>query len=278
MRAFSTHHDTGAKLLLDGVTLPAGQTQSQDLHDALDILFNHPNVGPFVCRELIQRLVTSNPSPAYVGRVAAVFANNGTGVRGDLKAVIQAILLDSEARSVPNTSSPSWGHQREPIIRQANLYRAFNAQASSGKFVVNDVLANFGQAALSAPSVFNFFSPNYVQPGAIAQAGIFSPEFQITTDTTVITTANRMRSNVYRVPGSNPDSIILDLTSISALSSNPGALVDSLNNLLMSGEMSSAVRDIVVDAVTQMPSNSPLERAQTAVHLLVTSPEFVIEK
>jgi uncharacterized protein (DUF1800 family) len=278
MRAFSNHHDTGAKLLLDGVTLPAGQSQSQDLHDALDLLFNHPNVGPFVGRELIQRLVTSNPSPAYVGRVAAAFDNNGMGVRGDLKAVIQAILLDPEARSVANTSSPGWGHQREPIIRLANLYRAFNAQASSGKFIVSDVMANFGQAPLSAPSVFNFFSPNYVQPGAIAQAGIFSPEFQITTDTTVITTANRMRSNVYRVPGSNPDSIILDLTPISALSSTPGALVDSLNNLLMNGEMSSAVHDIVVDAVTQMPSSSPLERAQTAVHLLVTSPEFVIEK
>ena len=107
MQAFSNHHDTGAKLLLDGVTLPAGQTQSQDLHDALDLLFNHPNTGPFVCRELIQRLVTSNPSPAYIGRVAQVFANNGQGVRGDLKAVIQAILLDSEARSSANTSSPS---------------------------------------------------------------------------------------------------------------------------------------------------------------------------
>lgn len=278
MQAFTNHHDTGAKLLLDGVTLPAGRSQSQDLHDALDVLFNHPNVGPFVSRELIQRLVTSNPSPAYVGRVAVVFANNGIGVRGDLKAVIQAILLDPEARSATGTSSPTYGHQREPIVRLANLYRAFNAQATSGNFIVSDVMANFGQAPLSAPSVFNFFSPNYVQPGAIAQAGIFSPEFQITTDTTVITTANRMRSNVYRTPGSNPDSIILDLTPLTQLSANPDVLVDSLNNLLMNGQMSSGMRDIVVDAVTQMPASSTLERAQTAVHLLVTSTEFIIEK
>ena len=162
-------------------------------------------------------------------------------------------------------------------MRLANLYRAFNAQATSGNFVISNVMANFGQAALSAPSVFNFFTPNYVQPGPSRKPD-FSPEFQITTDTTVITTANSMRSNVYRVPGSNPDSIILDLTSISALASNPGALVDSLNNLLMGGEMSSAVHDIVVGAVAQMPAESALERAQTAVHLLVTSAEFVIEK
>jgi uncharacterized protein (DUF1800 family) len=278
MQAFPNHHDTGAKLLLDGVTLPAGRSQTQDLEDALDLLFNHPNVGPFVCRELIQRLVTSNPSPAYVGRVAAVFANNGMGVRGDLKAVIQAILLDTEARSAAGISSPSYGHQREPIVRLANLYRAFNAQASTGKYIVNNVQLNYGQAPLLSPSVFNFFSPNYLQPGAIAQAGVFSPEFQITTDTTVVTTANSMRSNTYRVPGDNPDSIILNLTPVSQLSSSPSTLVNSLNNLLMSGQMSSAVRDIVVDAVTQMPASSPLERAQTAVHLLVISPEFVIEK
>ncbi len=278
MLAFPTHHDTGAKLLLDNVTLPENQTQTKDLKDALDALFNHPNTGPFFCRQLIQRLVTSNPSPAYLGRMAQIFANNGQGVRGDLKAVIKAIFLDPEARSTAGLLSPSYGHEREPLVRLANLYRAFNAQAASGNFIVTNQMANFAQSPLYAPSVFNFFTPNYAQPGAITQAGVLSPEFQITTDTTVITSANKMRSTVYQVPGSSADSLILDLTSLTPLASNPGALVDSLNNLLMSGEMSSAMRDIVVNAVTQIPASDSLERAQTGVHLLVTSPEFVIEK
>ena len=278
MLAFPEHHDTGAKLLLDNVTLSAGQTQAKDLHDALDVLFNHPNTGPFVSRQLIQRLITSNPSPAYIGRVAQVFANNGQGVRGDLRAVIQAILLDPDARSTAGPLSPTYGHEREPIARLANLYRAFNAHSASGNFVIYDPSFYFGQQALFAPSVFNFFSPNYAQPGAIAQAGIVSPEFQITTDTTVITSANYMRWSVYRASDSNADTIALDLSSLVPLASNPGGLVDSLNNLLMGGEMSSAMRDIVVSAVTQLPASNPLERAQTAVHLLVTSPEFVIEK
>jgi hypothetical protein len=187
-------------------------------------------------------------------------------------------LLDPEARSPAGVLSPTYGHEREPIVRLANLYRAFNAHSASGKFVIHDPSFYFGQQALFAPSVFNFFSPNYGQPGAIAQAGIVSPEFQITTDTTVITSANYMRWSVYRAADSNPDSLVLDLSALVPLASNPGGLVDSLNNLLMGGEMSSAMQDIVVNAVTQLPASNPLERAQTAVHLLVTSPEFLIEK
>lgn len=277
MLAFPTHHDTGAKTLLNGVTLPAGQTQAQDLQNGLDLIFNHPNVGPFIAQRLIQRLVTSNPSPGYISRVAGVFANNGSGVRGDLKAVVQAVLLDPEARNL--TASNSYGHEREPLIRLASLYRAFNASASSGKFVVNNSTFNFGQEALYAPSVFNFFSPFYSQPGAIQSAGLAAPEFQITTDTTAITSANKMRSAVYQKPNpNNPDAIVLDLSGQTQLASNPTSLVDSLNLLLMSGEMSSNMRSIVINAVTQIPAANTLERAQTAVHLIVTSPEFVIEK
>jgi len=226
---------------------------------------------------LIQRLVTSNPSPGYISRVAGVFANNGRRVRGDMKAVVQAILLDSEARTV--TASSSYGHQREPIIRLANLYRAFNASSASRKFVVNGVNFSFGQAPLYAPSVFNFFPPDYSQAGPIQNAKLVSPEFQITTDTTVITSANKMRSAVYQQPNpNNPDAIVLDLSAQTNLASNPSSLVDSLNDLLMTGQMSPSARSIVVNAVTQIPPASALERAQTAVHLLVTSPEFVIGK
>jgi uncharacterized protein (DUF1800 family) len=277
MMAFPERHDTGAKTLLNGMTLPAGQTQAQDLQNGLDIIFNHPNVGPFIARRLIQRLVTSNPSSGYISRVAAVFANNGKRVRGDMKAVVQAILLDSEARTV--TANIAYGHEREPIVRLANLYRAFNASAASGKFVVNGQTFTFGQAPLYASSVFNFFSPFYSQSGAIQNAGLVAPEFQITTETTVITSANKMRSAVYQQPNpNNLDAIVLDLSAQTNLASNPSGLVDSLNDLLMSGQMSSSTRSIVVNAISQIPPANTLERAQTAVHLLVTSPEFVIEK
>jgi uncharacterized protein (DUF1800 family) len=279
MMAFPDHHDTGAKALLNAVTLPAGQTQAQDLQAALDLLANHPNTAPFICRRLIQRLVTSNPSPAYIARMSNVFANNGHHVRGDLTAVVQAILLDPEARSAPSPVSTSYGHEREPIVRLANLYRAFNATAASGRFAVSNQTFNFGEAPLYSPTVFNFFSPDYSQVGPIADAGLTSPEFQITTDTTVITSANRMRSAVYQQPSpTNPDILVLDLTSLTAQAANPATMVDSLNPLLMEGQMSTNTRNIVVNAVTQIPVTSALERAQTAVHLLVTSPEFVIEK
>jgi uncharacterized protein (DUF1800 family) len=279
MLAFPEHHDTGAKIILNGVTLPAGQTQAQDLQAGLDALFNHPNTGPFICRRLIQRLVTSNPSPAYIARMSKVFANNGHSVRGDLQAVVQAILLDPEARTSPSATSASYGKEREPIIRLANLYRAFNATAASGKFAVSNQTFNFGQAPLYSPTVFNFFTPDYSQSGAIAQAGLDSPEFQITTDTTVITSANRMRSAVYQQASpNNPDTLVLDLSSLTALAADSAGLVDSLNPLLMGGGMSPNTRSIVINAVNQISATNPLGRAQTAVHLLVTSPEFVIQK
>jgi uncharacterized protein (DUF1800 family) len=277
MMAFPEHHDTAAKTLLNGMKLPAGQTQAQDLKNGLDLIFNHPNVGPFLARRLIQRLVTSNPSPAYIARVARVFANNGRAVRGDMKAVVQAVLLDSEARTV--SANNGYGHEREPIVRLANLYRAFNAASSTGKFVVNSQVFNFGQAPLYAPSVFNFFAPDYSQAGAIQDANLVAPEFEITTDTTVITSANKMRSAVYQQSSSsNPDAIVLDLSAQTNLASNPASLVDSLNTLLMSGQMSSNMRTIVLNAVSKIPAAAALERAQTAVHLIVTSPEFVIQK
>jgi Protein of unknown function (DUF1800) len=194
-----------------------------------------------------------------------------------MKAVISAVLLDPEARTL--SGSNSYGREREPLVRLANLYRAFNASASSGKFVVNNVFFSFSEAPLYAPSVFNFFSPFWSQTGAIEDAGLVAPEFQITTDTTVISSANKMRSEVYRQPNpNNPDAIVLDLSAQIALASNPASLVDSLNTLLMSGQMSSNMRSIVINAVTQIPAANTLERAQTAVHLIVTSPEFVIEK
>src|SRR5438067_394914 len=207
----ASRHSIDAKTILNGVSIPANQTAAQDLKTALDTIFNHPNVGPFVSRQLIQRLVTSNPSPGYVYRVASVFNNNGQGVRGDLKAVVRAILMDYDAR-VPLMTAQGLGHEREPVIRLTNLLRAFNASSPSGKFSVRNAYANLFEEAMHSPTVFNFFSLEYAAPGAIAAAGLQSPEFEITTETTVVTITNFLRTAIYSYLGPSTDRIILNLT------------------------------------------------------------------
>ena len=147
-------------------SLAAGQTPQQDLADALDNIFNHPNVGPFISKQLIQKLVTSNPSPAYVARVATVFNNDGTGRRGNLGAVVKAILLDVEAR--PVTVTATTGKVKEPLLRLTQLWRAYDAKAANGQYRIGNINAVFGQGPLQSPSVFNFFSPFYAPPGEIA--------------------------------------------------------------------------------------------------------------
>jgi uncharacterized protein (DUF1800 family) len=273
----ATHHQTTAKTILNGVALPENQTAAQDLKTTLDTIFNHPNVGPFVCRQLIQRLVTSNPSPGYVYRVVAVFNDNGQGVRGDLKAVVRAILMDYDAR-VGFATSQGAGHEREPVIRLTNLLRAFNATSPSGKYSVRNAYANLNEEAMHSPTVFNFFGPDYEAPGAIATAGLKSPEFEITTDTTVISVANYLRTAIYSSLGPSADRITLSLAAEQTRASDPAGLVDHLNSLLMAGGMSSSARNILVNAVTQIPATNTLERVRTAIYLVVNSPEFVVDK
>ena len=273
----ATHHQTDAKTILNGVVLPANQTAAQDLKTMLDTIFNHPNVGPFICRQLIQRLVTSNPSPGYVYRVASVFNDNGQGVRGDLKAVVRAILMDYDAR-VGFVSAQNAGHGREPVIRVTNLLRSFNATSPSGKYSVRNAYANLDEEAMHSPTVFNFFEPDYSAPGAIAAAGLKSPEFEITTDTTVILATNFLRTAIYGSFGPAGDRITLNLSGEQNLASDPAGLVDHLNSLLMSGGMSSSTRNILINAVTQIPATNTLERVRTAIYLVVNSPEFAVDK
>ncbi len=275
------HHDTGAKRVLDGVVLPANQTGEQDLKDAHDMLANHANTGPFIARQLIQKLVTGNPTPAYVYRVAQVFANNGQGVRGDLKAVIRAVLLDYEARTATNIPNVNFGRQRDPIARLATVYRAFNGRAYNNRYQISiyDVGRDFAQAALDAPSVFNFYSPFFARSGEIASAGLVSPEFQITNETTAITSSNNLRDKITNVvSAAAPTEVGLDLSAPAALAGNPATLVDSLNTLLLSGQMSSGLRTQVINAVTSVAASNPLGRAQTAVQTIATSPEFCVQK
>ena len=273
----ASHHQTDAKTILNGVVLPENQTAAQDLKTTLDTIFNHPNVGPFICRQLIERLVTSNPSPGYVYRVVSVFNDNGQGVRGDLKAVVRAILMDYDAR-VGFATYKGAGHEREPVIRVTNLLRAFNATSPSGKYSVRNAYANLDEEAMHSPTVFNFFEPDYSAPGAISTAGLKSPEFEITTDTTVISATNYLRTAIYTGLGPSSDRITLNLTNEQTLAADPAGLVDHLNTLFMAGGMSSGTRNILINAVTQIPASNPLERVRTAIYLVVNSPEFVVDK
>src|SRR5205807_2158056 len=215
---FSRHHTPEAKTILGGVVIPAGQPAQADLTQALDTIFNHPNVGKFIGRELIQRLVTSNPSPGYLYRVASAFDNDGQGVRGGMRAVIKAILLDYDARG-PHKTGQGAGKLKEPALRLTSLYRGLKSAPAGG--VYSFWLAEeFGQEPFFSPTVFNFFSPDYSAPGAIALAGLASPEFQITTETTVVEQANTIYAALFW------QDIDIDLSFEENLASNPTNLVD----------------------------------------------------
>lgn len=282
MEPWSWHHSTGPKRLLDGVTLPGGQSAQVDLEAALDNIFLHPNVGPFFCRQMIQRLVTSNPSPAYVYRCGQAFANNGQGVRGDLKAVIRSILLDWEARSTDVLSQPGYGKVREPIIRFVALLRAARAQPSAdGRFRYHwQSSAEWGlnQSPLQAPTVFNFFDPTYSQPGPIADAGLVSPELQIINETSVFGSANFLHAAIEGYADDDTD-ITLDYSYLTSVVGNNSGLLDRVNLLFYSGRMSAETRTILAEALADRDfPTDPLERVQTLVWLVSLSPEFIVQR
>ena len=233
----SDHSPEPASFL--GQTVGSGDGASR-LRLALDILFNHPNVGPFIGRQLIQRLVTSDPSPAYVGRVAAAFNNNGAGQRGDLRAVTRAVLLDPEARQDPSLKGTTWGKLREPMIRFVQWARTFGATSADGKWILwdmSDASTQLGQSPLRSPSVFNFFRPGYVPPGTeLARRGQTAPEFQLTNENSVAGYINFMHGVIAWGYGAAASRIsVPDYTREMALVNDPAALVDRLNLLLAGG-------------------------------------------
>lgn len=287
MVAFPAYHDDGAKVLPNGSVIPAGLSPEDDLDAALDFLFNHPNTPPFISLQLIQRLVTSNPTPAYVERVARVFEDNGTGVRGDLFAVARAILMDDEARSGPVTAPNTFGKVREPLVRMAGLWRHFKAHSDTGVIRYWHPEDDFGQAALRAPSVFNFFLPDHVPPGPVADAGLVSPELQIATHTLITASANEFRQRLFWAfpgyPHANANTMRLDLSTELALSHDPAALVDHLDLFLMAGQMSAQMRDALVTHVTATAmdaGNKPTgtQRVLDATYLIITSPEGSMQR
>jgi uncharacterized protein (DUF1800 family) len=297
MLPFEAYHDsTTAKQLLvyDGVQpagglLQPGGTAPQELAIALDNIAKHPNVGPFMGRLLIQRLVTSNPSPAYIARISAVFADNGAGVRGDLRAVVKAILLDPEARyGFSGANADRYGKLREPMLKLVQLWRITAPRSVNGRINLSiDPAEWYGQAPLRSPSVFNFFRPTFQQPGEIRDLGLFSPEFQIATDTMLVATPNDLDWRIfYFYIGSTysyaqePNALLMDYgATLSPLAADPAALVERLNLLLMSGQISPFMRDVLVTRVTALPNdNRGRDRVQHALYLVLNSPEYSIQK
>ncbi len=276
MQAYPAFHATGSKLLLRGVVLPPGQSPQEDLEDALDNIFNHPNVGPFIARRLIERLTSSNPSPGYVQRVAARFDNNGSGVRGDLGAVVRAILLDADARAAPVTGTE--GKLKEPLIRLIALWRAFDGKAASGRYLIDQPQVFFGQAPLRSPSVFNFFSPDHQPPGEIADAGLFAPEMGIVTEFSATNMTNYLLFSIYlrnqATPGLVPDDIYIDISAEQRLAPDPAAMVDRIVDRFTGGRTSEAVRAQAIAMATRAPASNPTLRVAEALFLIATSPEY----
>ena len=280
MVPYEQHHSISVKRFL-GVTIPAGTTARPSLRIALDALFNHDNTGPFISRLLIQRLVTSNPSPAYVSRVSAVFANNGAGVRGDMKAVIRAILLDDEARLPARSGDGRHGKVREPVLRLTAWARAFNANSKSGEFRIRTT-DQIGQSPMRAPSVFNFYRPGFVPPGsAIAAQKLVAPELQINTESQVTAYINFMKDAIEQGYGDfGARDVFSSYASEIALASNPDALIDRVDLLLTGQRLSLATRSAMRTAITSVPTtanNAALNRARIAVLLALCSPEFLVQ-
>ncbi|MCC7099275.1 MAG: DUF1800 domain-containing protein [Rubrivivax sp.] len=264
-----------------GTTVPAGTDGVTALKMALDTLAAHPNVGPFMGRQLIQRLVTSNPSPAYVSRVAAVWADNGAGVRGDLGAVLRAILLDDEARGPVALASTSGGKLREPMLRLIQWFRSFKGRSVSGAWNVgntSDAARALGQSPLRSSSVFNFFRPGYVPPGTgIAAARLVAPEFQIATETSVAGYLNAMQAfvaNAHR-------DLRVDYADELVLAGDAAALVERIARLLSAGQLTRSTQATIVDAVQSLPASGDDGRAarvHTAVLLVMASLDYLVQK
>ncbi len=283
-----TQHDLGEKTIIGGVVIPAGGTTLGDTGLALDTLYNHPNVGPFISKQLIQRLVTSNPSPGYVYRVASIFNDNGSGVRGDMGAVVKAILLDYEARAPEMTSVRAFGHLKEPILKSTQVFRRFGINmADAANFNYEHFLdlnvqiwmLDTHQFPYQSPSVFNFYRPDYAHPGPIKDGNYVSPEFQLQNATSTAQMANLYYYSLGR----------MDFSELIPLADTPAELVDFLNEQLLANQLSTELRDDMVaflESLTTSAWNGSTrteaelyeERAWIALHLFTLQPEFAVSK
>ena len=298
MKAYEFIHDTDEKTLLNGEVLPAGQTALADLEGALDNIFNHENVAPFISKQLIQRLVTSNPSPAYISRISSVFSDNGEGVRGDLGAVVKAILLDQEARTGHLTSAHTFGKLKEPILKFTALIRAFNVQGSHPVDTLGNLQPTLrffwpgiasGQKPYGSPSVFNFYRPDHSPAGSIRDSGLVAPETQILNEYYITEATNYGSAIVFH----SYDFLLTqcqnrighldgfgcpypDFSAEIAIANNTAQLMDRLNLLLFAGEMSTPMEDALVILAGQQ--SEPRFVVAEVVHLMYISPEFSVQR
>ena len=277
----AARHETGASTFL-GVTVPANSGAATALGIALDTIFAHPNVGPFVSKQLIQRLVTSNPSPAYVARIATVFNNDGSGTKGNLTAVLKAILLDDEARSPSIATGVSAGKLREPMLRFAAWARAWSAASASDAWAIGNTsepATRLGQSPLRSTSVFNFFRPGYVPPNsAIASASLVAPEFQLTNESTVVGAVNFMQR---AMSGQGLGDVVADYSSLLAIADDSTALMAEINLVLAAGQIGTATAATIASAVGTMPGGTDAlrrNRIYATLTLVVAAPEFVVLK
>ncbi|QFT77602.1 DUF1800 family protein [Erythrobacter sp. THAF29] len=284
-RSTGFHSDDEKSFL--GLTIPAGTNAADSLKMALDHLTDHPNVGPFFAKQMIQRLVTSNPSPTYVQRVASVFANNGRGQRGDLGAVFKAILLDDEALDPANASNPEFGKLREPMLRFIQLGRTFGASSSSGNWEIrnlSDPATYLGQSPLRSPSVFNFFRPGYIPSGTqTADRGLVAPEFQLVNETSVAGYVNFVEravdTSVWYL-----DDLELDYTAEIALADDAPALLDRLDLILTANQLGQTTRDTILSAMQSVnvtassSQEDKLRRVHIGVALIMSSTDYLVQK
>lgn len=304
MKMWDEYHDVTEKNLLDDSVLPPGRLGMADINDAIDFLFNHPNVGPFIGLRLIQHFVKSNPSPEYVNRVATAFNRNHDGIRGDMSSVIRAVLLDPEARECGAINNPKTGRLKQPMERMINLYKGFDVSTPSGKFWYRDdleILPKLEQGHLSAPTVFNFFTPFYAEQEYVAPNDMVSPEFQILNSTSGIhylnivedalkikPFANRTRPN-YVVPASglavnNSDVPFFNFDDEIAVFNNAGlsALIDRIDLILCHGQLTTGTKTIITNTVSDymmyINGYDARDAINDVIYFIMTSPDYMIIK
>ena len=278
MTITASKSETGGASFL-GINIPAGSDGATARKLALDGLFNHQNVPPFISKQLIQHLVTSNPSPAYVGRVAAVFANNGNGVRGDLKAVIRAILIDPAARDDTQVNSTTFGKLREPVVRLVQWAKAFGVTSASQLWAFGNTSSSstrLGESPGRAPSVFNWFRPGYVPPGStVAASGLVAPEFQITNEPTIIAYVNYMQTVIVNGAGDAKP----DYSALTTIAADSQALLNELNLVLAANQISAATisqMKTALDTIATTTTTGTLNRIYAAIVLVMASPEYLV--
>lgn len=286
MKMYQAYHEPGEKKLLNGYVIPAGNTGDQDIELAIDNLFNHPNVGPFICKQLIQRLVKSNPTPAYVNRVANVFNDNGSGKRGDLKAVVKSILLDPEARECSWINDSTNGRLREPMLRYFHFARAMDKDHPYGQYynIAYNFMEETGQMVMVSPSVFNFFLPYFQPNGPIAEAGLIAPEFQIHNSKTSIGYLNnvfswtRYESLMSNWLQDNPD-VTPDFYNYEPMAKDPEVFLNYIDILYTYGLLTDRTRRILRDNSNQILYNDyKRNRVKLMLYLMMISPDYNISR